>query len=290
MSTPVAADKLRHGTGNPGAIELPAPTAWPIVLGFGLTLLFTGLLTDVSVSVLGAVLSLAGCVGWFRDVFPHEQEELVEIEPEDEAIATERQRVERIHVDEAIVRAWLPLETYPISAGVKGGWAGSIAMAVLACIYGLLKTGSIWYPINLLAAGIYTQSMSLEPAQLNAFHAGPFVAALILHGIVSTLVGLLYGAMLPMFPRQPILLGGLIAPVLWSGLLYSILGLLNPVLESHINWFWFMASQIGFGVVAGLVVMRQSRVPTRENLPFAVRAGIEAPGMMRQKENGEKRS
>ena len=288
MSARADADKLKRGAGHPGAIELPAPTAWPFVLAFGLTLLFAGLLTDVSVTVLGAVLSLVGCVGWFRDVFPHEQEELAGIEPEDESIATERQRVERIHVDEAIVRAWLPLETYPISAGVKGGWAGSVAMAVLACIYGLLKTGSIWYPINLLAAGI-SQSMSLEPAQLNAFHAGPFFVALILHGIVSTLVGLLYGAMLPMFPRRPILLGGLIAPALWSGLLYSILGLLNPVLESHINWFWFMASQIGFGVVAGLVVIRQSRVPTRENLPFAVRAGIEAPGMMRQKENGEKR-
>jgi hypothetical protein len=259
------------------------------VLGFGCTLLFTGLLTDVSVSVLGAILSVAGCVGWFREVFPHEREELVEIAAEDESVGTERQRVERIHVDEAIVRAWLPLETYPISAGVKGGWAGSVAMAVLACIYGLLKAGSIWYPINLLAAGIYMESMSLEPAQLNAFHAGPFVVAVILHGIVSTLVGLLYGAMLPMFPRQPIVLGGLIAPVLWSGLLYSILGLLNPALESHINWFWFMASQIGFGVVAGLVVIRQSRVPTRENLPFAVRAGIEAPGMMRQKDTGEKR-
>lgn len=289
MSTPLTADKLGHGTRNASEIELPAPTAWPIVLAFGFTLLFAGLLTDVSVSVLGAVLSLAGCVGWFRDVLPHEQEETVGVLPEDLEIATERQRVERIHVDEAIVRAWLPLETYPISAGVKGGWAGSVAMAVLACLYGLLKTGSIWYPINLLAAGIYTQSMSLEPAQLNAFHAGPFVAALILHGMVSTLVGLLYGAMLPMFSRHPIILGGLIAPVLWSGLLYSILGLVNPVLESHINWFWFMASQIGFGVVAGLVVMRQSRIPTRENLPFAVRAGIEAPGMMRQKESGEKR-
>ena len=289
MSTPLAADKLGHETRNRAGIELPAPTAWPIVLAFGFTLLFAGLLTDVSVSVLGAVLSIAGCVGWFREVFPHEREELVEILPEEAGVITERQRVERIHVDEAIVRAWLPLETYPISAGVKGGWAGSVAMAVLACIYGLVKTGSIWYPINLLAAGIYTQSANLEPAQLNAFHAGPFVVALILHGLVSTLVGLLYGAMLPMFPRRPIILGGLIAPVLWSGLLYSILGLLNPVLESHINWFWFMASQIGFGVVAGLVVIRQSRVPTRENLPFAVRAGIEAPGMMRQKGNGEKR-
>jgi hypothetical protein len=290
MSTLLTAEKLEHGAGNPTEIELPAPTAWPIVLGFGFTLLFAGLLTDVSVTILGAVLSLAGCVGWFREVLPHEHEEVVEVVPEDKSIATERKRVERLHVAEEIVRAWLPLETYPISAGVKGGWAGSIAMAVLACIYGLLKTGSIWYPINLLAAGIYTQPAYLEPAQLNAFHAGPFVVALILHGLVSTLVGLLYGAMLPMIPRRPIILGGLIAPVLWSGLLYAILGLLNPVLESHINWFWFMASQIGFGVVAGLVVMRQSRVPTRENLPFAVRAGIEAPGMMRQKESGEKRS
>jgi hypothetical protein len=289
MTTELSAENLERATRNPTRMELPAPTAWPIVLGFGFTLLFAGLLTDASVSVLGLVLSLAGCVGWFREVFPDEHEEVVDIVPEEASIATERQRVERIHVDEAIVRAWLPLETYPISAGVKGGWAGSVAMAVLASIYGLVKTGSIWYPINLLAAGIYTQSLNLEPAQLNAFHAGPFLAALVLHGLVSTLVGLLYGAMLPMFPRRPILLGGLIAPVLWSGLLYSILGLLNPVLESHINWFWFMASQIGFGVVAGLVVIRQARVPTRENLPFAVRAGIEAPGMMRRKENGEKR-
>jgi hypothetical protein len=89
--------------------------------------------------------------------------------------------------------------------------------------------------------------------------------------------------MLPMFPRRPIVLGGLIAPVLWSGLLYSTLDLLNPLLASHIDWVWFMASQVAFGVVAGLVVMRYERVATTENLPFAVRAGIEAPGIMGEK-------
>ena len=52
-----------------------------------------------------------------------------------------------------------------------------------------------------------------------------FAIALVLHALVSTLVGLLYGAMLPMFARRPIVLGGLIGPVLWSGLLYSMLGL-----------------------------------------------------------------
>ena len=64
----------------------------------------------------------------------------------------ERRVVERLPVAPDQVRAWLPVQTYPVSAGVKGGLAGSVAMAVLACAYGLLKAGSIWYPINLLAA------------------------------------------------------------------------------------------------------------------------------------------
>ena len=162
-------------------------------------------------------------------------------------------------------------------------------MAVLACAYGVLKAGSILYPINLLAATVYGQSLKLGPAQLNSFRADSFAMAVLLHGIGSTLVGLLYGAMLPMFPRRPIILGGLIAPVLWSGLLYSLMGILNPVLGSHIDWVWFMASQFAFGIVAGLVVMRQERVKTRENLPFIMRAGIEAPGMIPPRESGEKR-
>jgi hypothetical protein len=246
-------------------------------------------LTSASVSVLGAALAIAGCVGWFREVFPHEHEEVVSIVPEDVSVATRRRVVERLPVAPEQVRAWLPVETYPISAGVKGGLAGSIAMAALACLYGLLKTGSIWYPINLLAAVVYAPSEVPSVSQLNSFHPGLFFIAVVLHLVTSILVGLLYGAMLPMFARRPILLGGLIAPVLWSGLLYSIIGLLNPVLDSHIDWTWFIASQVAFGIVAGIVVMRQSQVPTHENVPFALRAGVEAPGMIRPRGSGEKR-
>jgi len=282
-------DERERGRRPPVGIDLPASTAWPIVLAFGFTLLFAGLLTSVSVSALGFVLSVAGCVGWFRDVLPHEHEETVPIVFEEQRLVTKRQVVERVPIAPELVRAWLPLETYPISAGLKGGIAGGVAMAVLACAYGLLKTGSIWYPINLLAATVYAESLKLGPAQLNSFHAGSFALALLLHGIGSILVGLLYGAMLPMFARRPIVLGGLIGPVLWSGLLYSIIELLNPLLASHINWFWFIASQIAFGVVAGVIVVRQHRVSTRENLPFVLRAGIEAPGTVPQREGEEKR-
>jgi hypothetical protein len=271
-------------------IEVPASTAWPFILAFGFTLMFAGLLTSASVSALGVVLAVAGCVGWFREVFPHEHEEAVPVVLEEHRITTVRRLVERVPVAPDLVRAWLPLETYPVSAGIKGGLAGGVAMAVMACAYGLLRAGSIWYPINLLAATVYAESLKLGPAQLNSFHAESFAIALALHGIGSILVGLLYGAMLPMFARRPIVLGGLIAPVLWSGLLYSTMQLLNPLLASRINWIWFMASQMAFGVVAGVVVVRQERVSTRENLPFIVRAGIEAPGIIPQREVKENRS
>src|SRR5882672_9622574 len=220
-------------------IAMPAPTAWPLVLAFGFTLLFAGLLTDVSVTVLGAVLAVAGCVGWFRQVIPQEHEEGVAVVPEKILVLTDRRKVERLPIAPDQVRAWLPVHTYPVSAGMKGGWAGGIAMAVLACAYGLLKVGSIWYPINLLAATIYAQSLSLGPGQLNSFHLDSFALALLLHVIGSTLVGLLYGVMLPMFPRRPIVLGGLIAPVLWTGLLRSVLGVVNPTLDALIDWRWF---------------------------------------------------
>src|SRR5215468_8436062 len=176
MTSVPKAEQLDQSTRTPREIEVPSPTAWPLVLSFGFTLLFTGLLTNVSVTVLGAVLSVAGCIGWFREVLPREHEVAVPVVAEQ-------------------VRAWLPVQTYPISAGVKGGLAGSVAMAAIACAYGVLKVGSIWYPINLLASVVYAQSVKLTPAELLTFHADAFLIALALHGLASTLVGILYGAM-----------------------------------------------------------------------------------------------
>ena len=284
MATLVEIEEISQYPTAPREIEVPSPTAWPLILAFGVTLIFTGLLTALSVTVLGAVLTVAGCVGWFREVFPQEHEIVVPVFPEDVSFVTQRRVVERVPVAAEQLRAWLPVHTYPVSAGVKGGLAGSIAMAALACVYGVLKAHSLWYPINLLAASVYAESLKLGAAQLYSFHADSFALAFLLHGIVSTLVGLLYGALLPMFPRRPILLGGLIAPALWSGILYVILGLVNPLLESRIDWPWFMASQAAFGIVAGIVVLRQERIPTKENVSFALRAGVEAPGLIPPRE------
>ncbi len=264
-------------------IHLPAPTAWPIVLAFGITLLLAGLLTSASLSILGAILFVAASIGWFRDVLPQEQEETIAVKVEAAVVSTARPEVARLPVAPDLPRALLPLETYPVSAGIKGGLAGSVAMAALACLFGVLKEGSIWYPINLLAATAYTQSVHFSIASLKAFHLDSFLLAVGIHLITSLLVGLLYGAMLPMIPHRPILLGGVVAPILWTGLLHSVLELLNPLLDQLISWPWFVASQFAFGIVAGLVVVRQQRVPTQQLVPFLVRAGVEAPGMMKER-------
>jgi hypothetical protein len=270
-----------------GIVMLPAPTAWPIVLAFGVTLVFAGLVTSAPIGIVGAALAVTAGVGWFRDVLPKEKEEAVKVGELPAAAKSTRHEVERLPVAPDLPRALLPLETYPVSAGIKGGLAGSAAMAVLACLYGVLKFGSIWYPINLLAAAAYAKSFDVDRASLTAFHLGSFLIAVVIHIVTSLLVGLLYGAMLPMFSRRPILLGGIVAPILWTGLLRSILGLIDPLLNQLISWPWFIASQFAFGIVAGLVVVQQQRVRVRQFLPFLMRAGFEAPGISEHKTSGD---
>lgn len=260
-------------------IEMPAPTAWPIALAFGMTLLFAGMVTSEAVSVLGAIIAIAGAVGWFRNVLPHEAHEKVAVTPDVFSVTTSRPEVVRVAAANELQRAYLPLEIYPISAGVKGGLAGGVAMAVVAMLYGLISQHSIWYPINLLAAGFLPGTMTDTTAKIAAFQLTVFLIATAIHLITSLLVGLLYGAMLPMLPRHPILLGGFIAPIFWTGLLHSILGIVNPVLNGRIHWGWFVASQVAFGIVAGIVVSQQERIRTWQRLPLAFRSGMEASGM-----------
>jgi len=285
MTTEILGDSGESRNQTLRTIELPAPTAWPITLAFGLTLMFAGLVTSASVSILGAILAVAACVGWSREVLPHEKHEPMPIVDMMPTAETSRPQVARVEwKTQELNRARLPLEIYPISAGVKGGLAGGGAMAVLAVLYGIISGHGIWYPVNLLSAGFFPARVTTE--QIAAFHWDGLIIATILHLICSLLVGLLYGAALPMFPRRPVLFGGVIAPILWSGLIHSMLEVLDPALKQRIDWLWFVISQIGFGIVAGIIVSRQQRIRTWQYLPFAVRAGIEAPGAIDEK-NGD---
>src|SRR6266567_4577157 len=122
---------------RPREIEVPAPTMWPLAMAFGITLVAAGLVTAPPLSLLGASLIVAGAVGWFRQALPREHTIAVPIEGEAEPVTIPRAPTTHPRIAEAGHRARLPLEVYPISAGVKGGLLGGVVMAALAIAYGL---------------------------------------------------------------------------------------------------------------------------------------------------------
>jgi hypothetical protein len=261
------------------AIALPAPTAWPLGLAFGITLLLGSLVTNWFIGLLGIVVTVASCIGWFREVLPHEHHEEVQVATEHIPILTARPEVAKVRGDETH-RASLPLRTYPFVSGLKGGFAGGTVMIVLAEIYSLVVYHSLWYVVNLLGgAGVAVWAHPTEH-QLMSFHPLAFGIAVVIHTVASFLVGLLYGALLPIMPKHPIILGGLLAPAAWTGLLHFSLGIVNPYFDTHINWWWFAVCQVGFGLTAGYVVSRLGSYTRLQHAPLSVRLGVETPEHM----------
>ncbi len=283
-----------HPSYDPNAIQLPRPTAWPLVLALGVSLILAGMVTSIEIGLLGLVLSIAGAIGWFLQIFPHEAHEAVPISAEEEYVATSvRTIMERPlrHPASEAPRRILPIETFRITTGIRGGIAGGTAMVVPATLFSLIKYHSLWYSVNLLAAGGFQNWAGASDAFLSQFHLQGVIAGFLIQGFVSLLVGLLYGAMLPMFPRYPILTAGFMAPLLITGIVYSALGIVSPILNQRIDWFWFVMSQVAFGLVCGYVVNLQTRVRTPQfrALPFSVRAGLHIAPEEQPQDNEENR-
>jgi len=80
-------------------------------------------------------------------------------------------------------------------------------MVIPALIYGLIAEHSIWYPVNLLGGAGVANWLNPSTADIAAFHWQGLIVATIIHVATCLLVGLLYGAMLPMLPRRPVFTG-----------------------------------------------------------------------------------
>jgi len=192
------------------------------------------------------------------------------------AVVPSRTAVERSSIGEGGHRIRVPVEIQPYSAGIRGGVVGGIAMAILALAYGLIVQRSFWYPINLLSAVAMPALARAPLAELRAFNLSALVIGTIVHGLISVLVGLLYAVILPMLPRRHMLWGGFIAPLLWTGLVWALLGVVNPTFGARVDWPWFIVSQIAFGLAVGLVVARAHPLATMQTWPLVARAGVEA--------------
>jgi hypothetical protein len=265
-------------TNTPETIAMPAPTTWPMVLAAAIVLVFAGLVTNGYVSVVGGALLVFAAVGWWREVLPHERHVEVPLERAADAIThVTSRRVERLRLGQEGHRVRIPAEIKPYSSGVKGGLVGAAAMAVVAILFGIISQGSVWYPINLLAGAALPGMATASTEELRHFNALALLLGTVVHLATSILVGLLYAVMLPMFPKRAWLWAGWLVPILWTGLIASTLDVVNPALNARIDWRWFIASQLAFGVIGGYVIARSQSIETMQSWPLAARAGIEGP-------------
>jgi hypothetical protein len=112
-------------------IEMPEPTAAPIILAVGIVLVGAGVLFGLVLSVVGAVVLLAGLAVWIGHLQPgrgHMHEPRVGPEGRPQEISAELGSVEQMQAGKPGHRMRLPLHVHPISAGIKGGLLGGLVM------------------------------------------------------------------------------------------------------------------------------------------------------------------
>jgi hypothetical protein len=63
-----------------------------------------------------------------------------------------------------------------------------------------------------------------------------------------------------------------------------VLGVINPALNARVDWSWFIASQVAFGLATGYVVSKAQPIATMQTRPLAARTDVETPGARPGKE------
>jgi hypothetical protein len=254
-----------EGPVAPASVESPRPTAAPVMLALGLTLLAAGVALGTAFLVVGAVVVVAGLSTWIVQLLPgrgHVHEPLAE-GARPQPVTAAPGGVERLRPGMPGYRLRLPQDVRPVSAGIKGGIVGGAAMPVPALLWGLFSGHGLWYPVNLLAGMVLPGVGRMTVPELEQFHASLLVVALVIHVVMSVVIGLIFGVLLPTLPSvpRPIAWGGLLMPILWTGASYVAMRMANPALPEKVSWPWFVVSQLVFGITMPAVVLGAKRLP-----------------------------
>src|SRR5215472_14404426 len=249
----------------PDSLEMPRPTAAPLVLALGITLLATGVALGTGFLAVGAVVVVAGLSLWIVQLLPgrgHVHESVAETAASQPVLARPG-GVAHLRSGMPGYRLRLPQDVHPVSAGLKGGIVGGAAMPVPALLWGLLSGHGLWYPVNLLAGIVLPGVGRMTVPELERFSASLLVVALVIHVAMSGVIGLIFGVLLPTLPAvpRPIAWGGLLMPILWAGASYVAIRVVNPPLPGKVSWPWFLLSQLVFGITMPAVVLGAKRLP-----------------------------
>jgi hypothetical protein len=272
MNNSTGESEIRDPQSEGRNVETPRPTAAPLVLALGLTLVAAGVAFGMAFFVAGAAVFVAGLIIWVGQLLPgrgHVKEYLAEPTRPPRPVTAEPGGVEQLRPGLPGYRLRLPEQVHPISAGLKGGLVGGLAMPVPALLWGLFSGYGPWYPVNLLAGMVLPGVGQMTVDELKQFQPSLLLVALIIHVVVSVVFGLIYGVLLPTLPEvpRPIAWGGLLAPILWTAVSYAAMRVVNSAATGMVSWPWFIVSQFVFGITMPSVVLGAKGLP-------AVFAGI----------------
>ncbi len=245
---------------------MPKPTAWPLVVGVAAAMIAVGLMTNLVISITGIGLLLVGVGGWIGQLIPGRglfAEPFVPVDQRPGPVARSSRHIADPRQGLPAHRGRFPEEIHPYSTAALGGLVGGAVMGLTALIYGLVSGRGVFYPVNLLAAIVVRRFNEGDTELLAQFDATAFWVALLIHLIASGSLGLIYGMILPMLPRSPMYWAGLVAPLMWSGLVYGLMGVINPVMNQHVDWYWFILSQFAFGITLGWWISKRDKVEWR---------------------------
>jgi hypothetical protein len=245
---------------------MPGPTAAPLVLALGMAVLAAGVPLGLGFLVVGALVVVVGLSIWVAQLLPgqgHVHEPLAEAALRPRPVTGVVGGVERLHEGVPGYRFRLPEQVHPISAGLRGGIAGGLLMPVPALLWGLFSGHGPYYPVNLLAGMVLPGVGAMTVPELEQFQASLLLVALVIHVVMSVVIGLIFGVLLPTLPEvpRPIAWGGLLMPILWTGVSYVAMNVANPALPGRVSWPWFILSQFVFGITMPAVVFGAKRLP-----------------------------
>jgi hypothetical protein len=259
------ADDQIHSTVPPDSVEMPEPTIAPLVLAVGVGLIGLGVATTLAFSVVGALLLLVGLGTWIARLLPgqgHMHEPLAPPAERAVPVAPRPGTVQGLKPGVAGYRFQVPLEVHPISAGIKGGLIGGAVMPIPALAYGIFSGHGIWFPVNLLVGMILPGTEAADVKQLEAFNFWALLFGAVIHVVMSVGIGTMYGVLTPALPGPggPLVWGGIITPLMWTLASFGFMGVINPLLQQYVDWFWFILSQLVYGLVAAAVIVRTEKV------------------------------
>jgi hypothetical protein len=249
----------------PDAVEMPRPTVAPFMVAFGLTLMAAAVALGLAFLAVGAVVLVAGLGIWIANFMPgrgHMQELLSEATQRTQPAPGVPGGVEHLQEGMPGYRLRLPQDVHPVSAGIKGGIVGGAVMPIPALLWGILSDNGFWFPVNLLAGMVVPSVGDMDASKLGSFHLSLLLTAIVIHVVLSLIIGLIYGVLLPTLPSipRPIAWGGLLMPILWTGVSFVAMRVANPTLTGKVSWPWFIVSQFVFGITMPAMVLGVKRL------------------------------